>query len=94
MGYEVYNFQEIIDIKYLTDIPELAVGIAHGLPRYQITARDVRTGMLWIAYAFERNSTVTALFVHRLLTHLEQCGVDVSKIMIQDRQWERVHYLV
>lgn len=80
------NFCEKIqvDVKYLTDIPELVPSLAYyDVPKYQITARDVATGMLWYAYAFEKSTSHTALFIQYLLAHLARNGVKLSQVTIQ-----------
>ncbi len=73
-----------VDIKYLTDIPELYFSLRKFcLPKYQITARDVATGALWICFATQKSSSHTALFIEYLLTHLASFHVDTSSITIQ-----------
>ena len=74
-----------VDIKYLTDIPELKSAMKHGeLPRYQITARDCATGALWLGFTKEKSSsTSTTLFIELLLDHLSAYGVDVHDCAIQ-----------
>jgi hypothetical protein len=42
-----------------------------GFPSYQITARDVATGALWYAYAREKSTTNTKLFIEYLCNHLK-----------------------
>ncbi|HID04120.1 MAG TPA: transposase, partial [Desulfobacterales bacterium] len=73
-----------VDIKYLDDIPEFygAYTVFH-LPRYQITARCVRTGALFFAYAMEKSSTNTTMFILRLADHLKRHSVQVSEITFQ-----------
>ena len=73
-----------VDIKYLTDIPELVLALKLGfVPKYQITARCVRTGALWIDYMTEKTVTNTALFIGRLLDHLQKQGVQLDRVTIQ-----------
>jgi transposase len=73
-----------VDIKYLDDIPEMYGSyIAHKLPRYQITARDVSTGTLFYSYAIEKNSTNTTMFILELKEHLERNGIDLKDVTIQ-----------
>lgn len=73
-----------VDIKYLDDIPEFYHDwtIFH-LPKYQITARDVRTGALFFAYAQERTVTNTTIFLMMLSEHLKKHGVDAKNVIIQ-----------
>ena len=78
-------FEKIqVDIKYLDDIPEFyGAFTVFKLPKYQITARCVRTGALYYSYAMEKSSTNTTLFILRLGEHLERYGVDLSKTIFQ-----------
>lgn len=78
-------FEKIqIDIKYLDDIPEYFHDyIRYKLPRYQITARDVKTGALFVGWAREKTVTNTCLFLNYLLDHLEKQGVDLKQITVQ-----------
>ena len=70
-------FQQIdIDTKHLNDIPEYWVGLAsRRLPRYQYTARDVTSGLLWLGYADELSLSYATLFAERIVRHLLACGI-------------------
>jgi len=74
-------FQQIdIDTKHLNDIPEYWVGLAsRRLPRYQYTARDVTTGLLFLGYADELSLAHATLFAERILAHLKACGVRLHR---------------
>ena len=78
-------FQKIqIDIKYLTDIPEIKKDIMnYNLPKYQITARDYKTGFQHISFCYEKSSTSTGIYIDYLCQQLENAGIDVSKITFQ-----------
>lgn len=78
-------FQQIdMDTKDLFDIPEYWFAMTRfGLPRCQYTARDVVSGLTFLAYAQERSITYATLFADRLLPHLEACGVDPRTVTIQ-----------
>ncbi len=78
-------FEKIqVDIKYLDDIPEFYRDYKKfNLPRYQITARCVKSGALFISYSHEKTVTATSIFIHKLLLHLQKNGVDISKSSIQ-----------
>ncbi len=78
-------FQKVqVDIKYLDDIPELYQAYkAYNLPRYQITARCVRTGALFYSYALEKSSTNTTLFMLYLADHFKRYGVPLEQLVIQ-----------
>jgi len=78
-------FQEIqIDIKYIDDIAELYPFYkAFKLPRYQITARCVKTGATYMWFTHEKtiNATITATDI--LLTHLKRHGINLKNTTIQ-----------
>lgn len=78
-------FEKIqVDIKYLDDIPEFYSEYYRlNLPKYQITARCVKTGSLFIGYAKEKTNLNTSIFIYRLLTHLQDNGIDITKTTIQ-----------
>jgi transposase len=79
-------FEKIqIDVKELRDIPNyleqtLALRLKHqqpqrGLPLFQYTARDMKTGTLFFAYAYEHTQLSSAIFADRILTHLGRFGI-------------------
>jgi transposase len=73
-------FQQIAeDTKDLVDIPEYYLQMkALGLPTVQYTARDVTTGLLFMAFAQERSLTNSTLFAQYLNQALGRCGIDLS----------------
>ena len=87
-------FEKIqIDVKELKDIPNyldqsLALGIKrakelpnrYGLPMYQYTARDVKSGALFVALAYMHNRHTAAIFADRVLTHLKGFGITPKSI--------------
>jgi transposase len=73
-----------VDVKDLCDIPEYwEEGKAKGLPRYQVTMRDVRTGTMFVAYAYANDGDHAAAFAAYLLEELKRYGVDSKTIRIQ-----------
>jgi transposase len=74
-------FQQIeIDTKHLYDIPEYYQIMQRAwLPRYQYTARDVTTGLLFLAFAQECTLTFAELFARRIIVHLQNCGCDLAQ---------------
>ncbi len=80
-------FEKIqIDVKELTDIPNyLNQSLAlkqkkdlnrkYGLPMYQYTARDLKSGALFISLAHEHTRHNSSIFVDMLLTHLNRFDV-------------------
>lgn len=64
------------DTKDLCDIPEYWAPMQRaGLPRYQYTARDVSTGLLFLGYSTELSLSYADLFAQRIIHHLRRCGV-------------------
>jgi hypothetical protein len=78
-------FEKIqIDIKYLTDIPNFFKQmVLHGLPKYQLTARDYKTGFTIIGYASTKDSTSVGIFLTYVLSVLLAAGVDFKQISFQ-----------
>ena len=74
-------FQQVAeDTKDLVDIPEYYLQMkAQGLPTVQYTARDVTTGLLFMAFAQERSLTNSTLFAKYLNRTLGRCGIDLSR---------------
>jgi len=79
------TFQKIqVDVKDLSDIPKYCCfKRVYGLPRYQYTARDVKSGMLYIAYARANNCVNAANFLTLLAEHLKTHGINLSSVTIQ-----------
>lgn len=72
--------QIVVDTKDLCDIPEYWWPMQHqGLPRYQYTARDVTTGLLFLGYSQELALCYATLFAERICRHLQACGCDLSR---------------
>jgi len=95
-------FEKIqIDVKELTDIPNyLEQSLAlkqkkdllrkYGLPMYQYTARDLKTGALFVSLAHEHTRHNSSIFVDMLLTHLKRFDV-VPRIIQTDNGTEFVN---
>lgn len=78
-------FQQIDeDTKDLVDIPEYWSQMKSlGLPTVQYTARDVTSGITYLAFAQERSMTFSTLFAEYLNHQLHSCDVDLSKTIRQ-----------
>lgn len=73
-----------IDTKNLCDLPEYWLQAqAFDLPRYQYTARDVTTGVLFLAYSNELSLTYAQLFAERIAEHLKAHQVRLSDVTVQ-----------
>lgn len=81
-------FEKIqVDVKYLNDINNYFPNmIRNNLPKYQITARDVKTGGLWFSYAYEKTTTNTGIFASYLIEHFKKHGIisKKSKVIFQN----------
>jgi transposase-like protein len=72
------------DTKDLTDIPEYWISMkTKGLPKWQYTARDVTSGLLYMAFAQERSLTFATLFARYLNASLQARGADLSRTVRQ-----------
>ena len=78
-------FQQIsADTKDLKDIPHYWPQMqAHRLPAVQYTAREVRSGLQFLAYASRRSASASELFAQRIQRHLQSCGVT-----LRDLTWQ------
>jgi hypothetical protein len=71
--------QFCVDTKDLDDIPELWPQIQrHDLPLIQYTAREVVSGLQYLAYARERSLCYATLFMERILAHVQACGLSLD----------------
>ncbi len=69
-----------VDTKNLSDIPEYwALREELRLPKYQYTARDVSTGLCFVAFAHEISMLHSVIFAELVIAHLVACGFDLSK---------------
>lgn len=76
--------QTCVDTKDLDDIPELWPAVRQGAaPKIQYTAREVTSGMQFLAYADERALCYATLFARRVIAHLQACGVDLAGCRFQ-----------
>ncbi len=57
---------------------------------YQYTARDIKTGTLFVALAYEHNRHSSAIFADRILTHLKRYGI-VPRIIQTDNGTEFIN---
>jgi transposase len=78
-------FQQIsADTKDLDDIPHYWPQMqARGLPVVQYTAREVRSGLQFLAYAAQRSAEASELFALRIQVHLQRCGVNLKDVTWQ-----------
>lgn len=76
--------QICVDTKDLDDIPPYwpQMRAAH-LPVVQYTAREVVSGLQFVAYAQERSLMYATLFIQGVLAHLQRCGIPLASSRIQ-----------
>jgi hypothetical protein len=53
------------------------------LPKYQFTAREVRSGLMFLGFANECSAYNACLFARILCEHLRNCGVDMKNLKFQ-----------
>jgi hypothetical protein len=78
-------FQQIsADTKDLDDIPHYwPQAQRFRLPLMQYTARDVRSGLLFWAFAQKRSAAASAVFASRIQQHLHRYGVSLRDLVWQ-----------
>ena len=78
-------FEQIqVDVKYLDDIPQYyTYYLKQKLPRFEFTARDVKTGMMFYSFAYEKTNINAATFITYLFEHLIRHGITASEVTIQ-----------
>jgi len=73
-----------LDVKYLRDIAHYLPQMhSKGLPRYQYTIRDVRTGLQYLAYGQDLSMSHATVAVARFLGHLKANGLSLPDVAIQ-----------
>jgi len=73
-----------VDTKDLKDIPHYWPQMkALELPKYQFTAREIRSGLMFLGYAREKTAVNACLFASLICRHLRDCGVDPKGIRFQ-----------
>ncbi len=78
-------FEKIqVDTKHLDDIANYIPWMsAKNLPRYEFTAKDVRTGGIFVAYSWAPTLENAKRFADEVLKHLRSYAVDLSRVTIQ-----------
>jgi transposase len=73
-----------IDTKDLKDIPHYwPQSKILKLPKYQLTAREIRSGLMFLGFANEKSASSACLFARILCEHLRGCGVDMNRLKVQ-----------
>ena len=78
-------FQQIsADTKDLDDIPRYWRQAQQlGLPTIQYTAREIRSGLLFWAFAEQRSASASAVFAARIQQHLDRYGISLRDLVWQ-----------
>ena len=78
-------FQQIsADTKDLGDIPRFRRQAQRlRLPLVEYTAREVRSGLLFLAFASRRSAAASSVFAARIQRHLDRYGVDLRHLLWQ-----------
>ena len=78
-------FQQIsADTKDLDDIPRYWLQAQRlGLPVIQYTAREVRSGLFFWAFAQARSASASAVFAGRIQQHLDRYGISLRDLVWQ-----------
>ena len=72
------------DTKDLKDIPRYGPQMqARDLPAVQYTAREVRSGLQFLAYASRRSAPASELFAQRIQRYPQSCGVKLGDVTWQ-----------
>lgn len=73
-----------MDVKYLWDLPTYWPQMqALGLPRFEYTIRDTKSGALFLGFGAEISVAYSTLLIGRCLRHLKQWGVDPDSVTVQ-----------
>ena len=76
--------QFTVDTKDLKDIPHYWPQMKNlNLPKYQFTAREVRSGLMFLVFANEKSASNACLFAQILCEHLRKYCVDMSNLKLQ-----------
>ena len=73
-----------VDTKDLKDIPHYWPQMKlMSLPKYQFSAREVRSGLMFLAFAKQKTAVNACMFARILCGHLRSCGIDMKKVKFQ-----------
>jgi len=73
-----------VDTKDLKDIPHYWPQMKGlNLPRYQFTAREVRSGLMFLGYAREQTAVNACTFIRIILQHLQDCRIPTQELKCQ-----------
>jgi len=74
----------VVDTKHLKDLPHFYRYMQyHHLPRYQYTARDIKSGLLFTAYARQISLAHTRVFIQTIVAFLKENGLQPRQLGFQ-----------
>lgn len=68
-----------LNVKKITGILRKYNLLQYDFPEYQLSAVDLKTGMMYIAYSYERTNLSTSIFVDYICSSLEENNVNVKE---------------
>ena len=72
------------DTKDLKDIPHYWPQMKKLLlPKYQFTAREIRSGLVFLGFARGKTAVNSCTFARIICRHLKDCGVDMGRLKFQ-----------
>jgi transposase len=72
------------DTKHLYDIPRYWTQMKMlGLPKYQYTIRDTKSGFMALGYGSECSEVYAGLFTEAYIEHLKRYGIEPSELKLQ-----------
>lgn len=72
------------DVKHLYDIPHYWTQMTSlGLPKYEYTIRDAKSGFTIVAFANEYNEQYSEILTELYLQHLKTFGINLNEVVIQ-----------
>jgi transposase len=85
MKKKMKPFEKIqLDVKELTDIEKyFPQWLEFKLPKYQYSARDIKTGGVFLAYSYVNDTTTASLFAAYLCHHLKRIGLNLPEVIFQ-----------
>jgi len=76
--------QFTVDTKDLKDMPHYWPQMKNlALPKYQFTAREVRSGLMFLGFSNEKSAASACLFGRLLCEHLRNCGIALKQVKFQ-----------
>jgi len=73
-----------LDYKYYSDVANQHIALSKGaLPKFEITARDYRAGMVFLGFTNYKDSLSSSIFADYVISYLKNLGLSPSDIAFQ-----------